>query len=105
MTIWTPDTCDCKIQYDDNILHITTLAKCRMHRHLRSQSLLDAIIAYNQSFNLAFGRGILTDEQQEIISLAKKVTKLKIRLGDFTEQPPTQSTLSRLRNFLRNGIP
>jgi len=63
--------------------------------------LLDEAFAYNRSFNIAFGNGKLTEEQEEILQLAKRVTKLKIRLGDFSELPPTQSALTRLRNFLR----
>jgi len=102
MTIWRPDTCDCKIEYDDNFQHLKTYLKCRLHQPFKNQDLLNEVISYNQSFNLAFGRDELTDKQQEIISLAKRVTKQKIRHDDFTEQPPTPATLlQRLRNFLR----
>jgi len=104
MTIFRWDTCDCEIEYNDNIIHLRTFVKCRLHQPLRNQELLDAVIAYNQSFNLAFGRDELTDDQMKIITLSKAVTKKKIRLGDFSELPPVlpiPSRIERLRNFLR----
>jgi len=104
MTIWKPDTCDCKIEYNKRINHIKTYTKCRLHQPLENQDLLNEVISYNQSFNLAFGRDELTDEQLKVLSLAKRVTKLKIRQGDFSEQPPviiTPSLIARLRSFLR----
>lgn len=103
MTIWKPDTCDCKIEYNDNIKHVRTYARCNLHRQLKDQTLLDAVISYNQSFNLTFGRDELTEDESRIISLAKQVTKLKIRQGDFSELPPTLPTpslIERLKNFL-----
>jgi len=98
--IWVPDTCDCKIEFDDNTQHIRTYLKCRLHKPLKRQTLLDEVIAYNQSFNLSFGDEP-DEDQQELIILSKRVTKLKIRLGDFTGELPTQGSLTKLKNFLR----
>jgi len=104
LTIWKPDTCDCKIEYNADLNHIKTFVKCRLHQPLKNQDLLNAVIAYNQSFNLAFGAGELSKEEETIISLSKSVTKMKIRQGDFSELPPiiaNESIITRLRNFLR----
>jgi len=104
MTIWTPDTCDCRIEYNKKFNHIKTYAKCKLHQPLSNQELVNAVIRYNQRFNLAFGRDELTEQQDKILALAKRVTKLKIRQGDFSEQPPviaSESMITRLRNFLR----
>lgn len=104
ITIWSPDTCDCKIEYNKQIHHIRTYAKCRLHQPLNNQTLLDAVISYNQSFNLAFGRDELTEEEQKVITLSKALTKQMIRRGDFSQKPPvisTPSRIERLRNLLR----
>jgi len=100
MTIWTPDTCDCRIEYDDNFQHVKTHLKCRLHKPLKRQRLLDEVTAYNRSFNRAFGDNP-NEDQQTLTALAKRVTKLKIRLGDFTGELPTEGTLTKLKNFLR----
>jgi len=101
MTIWSPDTCDCILEYDENLRWKKTLLKCNLHRPLKRNRLLDEVLQYNRSFNLAFGRGNLTDDQVKLITLAKRVTKLKIRVNDFTGELPTQGTLTKLKNFLR----
>jgi len=104
LTTWTPDTCNCKIEFDDKIQWIKTLEKCRLHQPLEKQALLNAVIAYNQSFNLSLGIDP-TEQQQRLITLSKAVTKIKIRQGDFSETPPLPipkpTRLKRLVNFLR----
>jgi len=100
MTIWKPDTCDCILEYNNSKIWVKTWLKCRLHKPLKRQNLLDACMDYNRGFNMAFGSEP-NEEQRELITLSKKVTKLKIRLGEFDGELPTQSTLIKLKNFLR----
>jgi len=103
MTIWTPDTCDCKIEYNKKIHHVKTHAKCKLHQPLNNQTLLDAVIAQNQRFNLAHGINP-TETEKEDLSISKQVNKLRIRkenLDNFHEHLPEHHTPTFLENLRR----
>jgi len=107
MTVWRPDTCDCVIEYNENINWIKSHEFCKLHKSKRGQNHLNQVIAQNQRFNLAFGRGDLLEEERKILILSKRVNKLKIRSGDFTEdipERPIEMTIGFWEN-IRSRLP
>ncbi len=101
MTTWSPDTCDCKIEYNKNIQWIRTIKVCRLHKNLKQQNLLGAVLAQNRRFNLSFG-DILTENQEKLIILSKNVNKLRIRTEDLTnfdEELPFEQPLTFFQNL------
>ena len=111
MTIWSPDTCDCIIEFNKRINFIKSWNNCRLHSNLRQQDHLNTILAQNKRFNLAFGN-ITTDDQIELISLSKRVNVLRIRTEpqknnpNFDEELPIEQPLSffqNMRKVLRIG--
>jgi len=78
MTTWAPDSCDCILEFDNNIKWIKSDFKCNLHNNLRGQKHLDAVITHNQSFNLRFGR-IVTEDNEKLIIQDKKAERLRIR--------------------------
>jgi len=103
MTIYSPDTCDCKVEFNDNINWIKTHNVCRLHNGQRGQTLLDSVLAQNRRFNLAFGRSI-SNPQRELIDAAKGVNRLRIRkedLTNFDEHLPSEQPLSFFQNLRR----
>lgn len=103
MTIWKPDTCDCKLEYNNRVRWTKTHNKCKLHISLSNQPLLDTVIAQNQRFNLAFNRSP-SESQIEIIALSKRVNQLRIRsedLTNFDEHLPQEKTLAVFRTLRR----
>ncbi len=103
MTVWNPDTCDCTIEYNNDIIWINTINKCRLHNSLNGQNLLNTVIAQNQRFNLAHGP-IPTELEKEEIEIAKEVNKIRIRtqnLQNFHEHTPEHHNLTFFQNLIR----
>jgi len=103
LTTWKPDTCDCKITYNNRINWVSTENKCRLHKSLNGQNLLDTVMAQNRRFNLAFSINP-TDNQLEIISISRQVNKLRIRtenLSNFDEHLPFEEPLTFFQNLRR----
>jgi len=101
MTIWNPDTCDCKIEYNFKVRFVRTYKKCRLHDPLSAQSLLDAITAQNRRFNSSYPNP--NERQQEVIARAKRVNVERIRTEDLTnfdEHLPHEPFFSALRSLL-----
>jgi len=61
ITRWSPDTCDCLIEMDENLRLVDIIVKCAEHQHLDGQALLDEVIRHNRSFNM---RGASIDEKR-----------------------------------------
>jgi len=111
LTIWKPDTCDCKLEYNKNAKFVKVYNKCRLHRGLNSQILFDTVLAQNQRFNASFLNP--TEEQINIITEAKRVNVERIKTEDLTnfdEQLPheelsvmdsAKSIFSKLKALLR----
>ena len=52
-TIWTSDTCGCKIEYDNNDEKwVNTHFTCKLHQGKTKQTLLNTARTHNQSFNV-----------------------------------------------------
>jgi len=107
-TQWFSDTCDCIIQYNSRVSWIKTIKKCRLHKNLNGQNLLDSAMAMNKRFNFALGIDIIADnEDYQKLIISKLVNKKRIRtenLDNFHEHLPdhhTRTFLENLRNFLR----
>lgn len=111
MTVWSPDTCDCKIEYDENGEWIKTIKKCRLHQRLKKQDLFIAVMAQNRRFNSSLG-DVLNEKQEDKIALAKEINKLRIKAEDlrnFDEHLPHEvlvikvalTFLQKLRKMLR----
>jgi hypothetical protein len=80
MTLWTPDTCGCQIEFDphpddpnNKILHLKTHFVCPKHEHLaHTQGHADTVLAHNQAKNIALATvakhlGIPEDQQHEMV--------------------------------------
>jgi len=104
MTVWKPDTCDCIIEYNDNINWVSTRKKCRLHKALNGQNLLNQVLAQNRRFNLALG-DIQDELDIEETNLSKEVNRLRILterdLTNFDEELPTEETLTFFQNMKR----
>jgi len=103
LTKWSADTCDCVIRFNDNIIWIESIKKCRHHNLLNGQNHLDTVLAQNRRFNSALGL-ILNETQIEIINIAKHVNKLRIRVEprqNFDEHLPHEEPLSFFQNLRR----
>ncbi len=103
MTIWKPDTCDCKIEYNSSIIWIATLNKCRLHEKLNYQSLLDTVLSQNNRFNLSLGITTSQDERN-IITKHKINNKIRIRtekISTFREiLPEKKKLLNKIKSRL-----
>ena len=51
MTLWYPDTCACQVQYDDDLKHVSSPAKCAKHAAHDGQDHFDAVLAHNRAKN------------------------------------------------------
>jgi hypothetical protein len=52
MTTWSPDTCECVLEYSDpDIKHVTSHKLCPKHAALEGQGHLDVVLAHNQKRN------------------------------------------------------
>jgi len=80
-TTWKPDTCDCELEYDENLKFIACLNCCRLHEIYEEQDLLDEVIKHNQGFNLKLGRiekGEWVETKLKTISDGKKAERERI---------------------------
>jgi len=99
LIIWRPDTCDCKLSFNESENWIATFKKCRLHAKLKGQNLLDTVLAQNRRFNLAFGNITYTEKQTEIVDSAKGQNILRIRnedIDNFQEDLPHQNFIRRI---------
>lgn len=79
-TQWQPDTCDCIIIYTNDDPHLLKIVqKCKHHKNLPTEKTMKAIQEHNKGFNLKFGRGKLTVEQDHKISDNKAKEKKRIK--------------------------
>lgn len=105
--ILSVDTCDCIIELNDNENWISSKNNCRLHKSLKGQNHVDSVLAQNRRFNYSMGQGALTEEEEKILTLSKRVNKLKIRSGDFSEDipdRPIEMSVGFWQN-LRNRLP
>lgn len=106
MTIWSPDTCDCVIEYNERINWIKSHKNCRLHSNLRNQTHLNTVLAQNRRFNLAFPNP-QTENQIDLIKLSRRVNKLRIRVEptknnpNFDEELPFEQSLTWFQNMRR----
>jgi len=106
LTIWSPDTCDCKIEYNKQKNWIKSWNNCRLHDNLRNQTHLNTVTAQNQRFNRALGDD-QTDEQLHLTGLAKRVNQLRIKVEptknnpNFDEELPHEQDLTFFENLRR----
>ena len=78
-TRWTVDSCDCIIDFNNNGNWVNSFKKCRHHNHLNGQAHLKTVQSQNRRFNSAFADP-LTENQIELIIVAKQLNKLRIRV-------------------------
>jgi len=100
---WKPDTCDCDLEYDDLINWVKTNKKCRLHKRLDGQNLLNQVMGMNQRFNLALGRDP-SDIENEEITISKEINLKRIRtenLDNFHEHLPEHHDLTFFENLKR----
>jgi len=101
-TTWTPDTCDCKIEYNPNGNWVNSKDNCRLHKRLNGQIHLDTVRAQNKRFNNAIQNPNILEEEE--IRLTKEVNKLRIRVEDLTnfhEHLPKEHPLTFIQNLRR----
>jgi len=102
MTTWSPDTCDCIIEYNSRINWVNTVQKCRLHKSLDGQALLNEVMAQNRRFNSAIPNP--TEIDFEEMSISKEVNKLRIRkenLQPFHEHLPEHHDIPFFENLKR----
>jgi len=106
LTIWSPDTCDCIIEYNKRGNWIKSHQNCRLHDNLRGQNHKDTVVAQNQRFNMAFPEP-LTDNQREITFISKSVNRYRIQAEptrnnpNFDEHLPFEQALTWFQNLRR----
>jgi len=113
LTIWNPDTCDCRIEFNKRVNWIKTHNKCRLHKSLNGQNLLNEVLAQNRRFNTSIIIPDITDgiepspiirENLNRVKTARTVNKLRIRtenLDNFDEHLPIEQTLTFFQNLKR----
>jgi len=92
-TIWSPDTCDCKIEFNPQYIWIKTHRKCRLHKSLDGQLLIDEIKLQNHRFQTES----LIDIDLEEAAISRQVNKERIRkenLDNFHEHLPQDHELT-----------
>lgn len=55
MTLWSPDTCGCRIEIEvsgDNVTHLRSVETCRKHDGKIGQAHTDAVLAHNRAKNI-----------------------------------------------------
>ncbi len=70
MTIWEPDTCDCFVDIEKDII----IKKCNIHNSASE------VHAHCRSFNFKYGNNP-TDRQIDLIGEDKRIEKIRIRTG------------------------
>jgi len=77
---WSPDTCYCKIEVDNNDNYVSSVKRCNLpaHKNANGSSHLTVCRAHNQGFNLKHGR-TPTETQVNEISQDKANEKARIR--------------------------
>ena len=99
-TCWSPDTCDCRIEYnwDDEVaahLRVHTIGKvdikCAVHQAVADNDLLDTLLNENRRKNVAFGiiKGFNPDFQLKDFGWffdEKRVLQVTIAKGLTTEE-------------------
>jgi len=79
---WHSDACQCIIVFEQDVI------ACALHKTLRDQALLDAVLAHNQSFNVPSGD--LTERQMNEQALARQAEAKRI-LGLGTSETRADS--------------
>lgn len=86
---WHSDACQCIIVFEQDIISIDyDVIACALHKTLRDQALLDAVLAHNQSFNVPSGD--LTERQMNEQALARQAEAKRI-LGLGTSETRADS--------------
>jgi len=77
---WSPDTCDCKVEVDNNNDWVASPKRCNepAHKNASGSAHYTVLLAHNRSFNLKHGN-TPTKEQDEEISQDKANEKARIR--------------------------
>lgn len=82
-TIWKSDSCDCILEYDDNINFIKAHSVCKLHIIYKDQQLLDNALSHNQSINIAFKvakqKEVYDNLELKELTDIKKAEKTRIR--------------------------
>ena len=68
-TTWQPDTCDCVLEYGEDLKLISAKNKCKLHKNVEDALLLESVLTHNRSFNLMEGK---TDEEKLSMKAAEK---------------------------------
>jgi len=103
MTKWYCDTCDCILSYNPNGFWIKTFKKCRLHKRLDGQNLLDQVLNMNRRFNMALGINP-TDIENDEITVSKEINVKRIRtenLDNYHEHLPEHHDLTFFENLKR----
>jgi len=105
---WISDCCECHFKVTNTFQWIKSLHNCRLHKALKGQSHLDAVMAQNRRFNLSLGRD-LNETQVLKIDEAKEVNVLRIKKEDLTDfdehlphEFPTITFFQNLKKILRS---
>ena|SRR5882762_9636240 len=54
MTRWSPDTCGCEIEYDDDLKVVEVFKKCAKHAHTSDDAThFQTVLAHNRTKNAA----------------------------------------------------
>jgi len=101
--IWSPDSCDCKLEYNSKINWVSTIQKCRLHKSLDGQNLLDTVMAQNRRFNLSHGSEP-TEEELTDIATSKEINRERIKrenLDNYHEHLPEHHIPTFFENLRR----
>ncbi len=81
---YTPDTCDCIIEYDPtNVTYTNWVQKCFEHKDLDGQALQDAVFTHNQVYQVT---GSESPVELATNRADKQAEKIRIRgLGAVTK--------------------
>jgi len=103
MTIitWRPYVCDCIISYNQNIVWVESIQKCRLHKRLNGQFHLDTVLSMAHRFDRSHGLEPTELEEREI-ELSRTINKMRIRvenLDNFHEHLPDHHDLTFFENL------
>jgi len=72
MNIWSPDTCQCIIEIN-NETFIDYIQKCQIHKNFNDQDLLDRILFHNRGFKANGTRIDIKNKQAEKATERKRI--------------------------------
>jgi len=77
VTEWHPDSCQCKIIYDDKLKFVDYIQKCQEHKSLSGEALLTAIKTHNGKYRLEEQISDRRKEHQRILKKGEPIKKPK----------------------------